>query len=194
MQSGLPPITVCRLSRICVVHDCIPCYISLHSFGSAQTYRSSSTKISFSCRLCKLDAKLMLCRLRTACVLPCNMHHHVSLVHAAAALLPQLQLSSQDLAELCGSLPCSLADAAAAVHGSASRLPLPAKLASCRLLANLLPSQEMADAVLPPLAGGLLTPHSASCYLCHTRDLYMHGTHDSACSICCCKGPGLLLF
>lgn len=72
---------------------------------------------------------------------------------AAAALLARLQLSGPELADTCASLPSTLADAAAALHGTNSRLPLPAKLASCRLLANLVPSQDMAAAVLPETKG-----------------------------------------
>ena len=64
-------------------------------------------------------------------------------------LLPRLQLSSEDLNHVCAGLPCPLAEAAAAVHGVGSCLPDAAKLASCRLLACLMPSQAMADAALP---------------------------------------------
>ena len=80
---------------------------------------------------------------------------------AATALLARLQLSRQEIAETCASLPGTLADAAAALHGTSSRLPLPAKLASCCLLANLVPAQDMADAVLPETKGQSAVPSLA---------------------------------
>ena len=85
------------------------------------------------------------------------LHRHTDSVphaYAGAALQSRLQLSSQQVAQTRASLPCSIAEAAAALHGAASRLPLPAKLASCRLLAHLMSSQNMVDTVLPAASSG----------------------------------------
>lgn len=50
-------------------------------------------------------------------------------------------------------LPIAYCSAAAALHAPTSVVPLPVKLASCRLLALVMPTQELADIVLKKRAG-----------------------------------------
>ena len=73
--------------------------------------------------------------------------------YAATALISKAELSCHDLGRIFGSMPCAFLSAAAALHSTSATLPLSAKLASCQLLASLMPSQEKANAVLEGLTG-----------------------------------------
>ena len=71
---------------------------------------------------------------------------------AGAAVLAGGQVSCSQLSTILHRLPNALSLAAAALHAPASAVPLPTKLASCKLLALLMPTQDVADVVLsnPP--------------------------------------------
>jgi len=63
------------------------------------------------------------------------------------------ELTGAQLGDLLVNLPCKFSAAAAGLHAPASTAPLPAKLASCRLLALLMPTQHLADTALCSLQG-----------------------------------------
>jgi len=71
---------------------------------------------------------------------------------AGAAVLAGGHVSCSQLSSILPSLPNAFCLAAAALHAPASVMPLPTKLASCNLLALLIPTQDIADVVLstPP--------------------------------------------
>lgn len=74
-------------------------------------------------------------------------------LYAATALIAKAELSCHDLGCVFGGMPCVFLSAAAALHSTSSTLPLSAKLASCQLLASLMPSQEKANAAPEGWAG-----------------------------------------
>ena len=57
------------------------------------------------------------------------------------------------LNSILGRLPNAFCSAAAALHAPASAVPLPVKLASCKLLALVMPTQDLADTVLKKRPG-----------------------------------------
>ena len=71
---------------------------------------------------------------------------------AGAAVLAGGHVSCSQLSSILSRLPNAFSLAAAALHAPASAVPLPTKLASCSLLALLMPTQDIADVVLstPP--------------------------------------------
>ncbi len=57
-------------------------------------------------------------------------------------------MTCSQLSSILSRLPNDFCLAAAALHAPASAMPLPTKLASCKLLALLMPTQDIADVVL----------------------------------------------
>jgi len=78
--------------------------------------------------------------------------HEEWLGGAGAAVLAGGHVSCSQLSSILTRLPNAFCLAAAALHAPASAMPLPTKLASCKLLALLMPTQDIADVVLsnPP--------------------------------------------
>jgi len=72
---------------------------------------------------------------------------------AGAAVLAGGHASCSQLSSILPRLPNAFCLAAAALHAPASAAPLPTKLASCKLLALLMPTQEIADVVLSQPSG-----------------------------------------
>ena len=72
---------------------------------------------------------------------------------AGAAVLAAGEASCSQLNSILERLPHAFCSAAAALHAPASAVPLPVKLASCKLLALVMPTQELADIVLKKRAG-----------------------------------------
>ena len=73
--------------------------------------------------------------------------------YAVSAMLSKAELGCHELGCIFGSMPCAFLSAAAALHSTTSKMPLSAKLASCELLASLMPSQEKSNAALEGLTG-----------------------------------------
>ena len=69
------------------------------------------------------------------------------LLCAGAAVLSKGDVTHAELSNILTNLPYAISSAAAALHAPMSSVPLSGKLASCRLLASLLPSQELCDIV-----------------------------------------------
>ncbi len=78
--------------------------------------------------------------------------HNKWLGGAGAAVLAGGHVSCSQLSSILPRLPNAFCLAVAALHAPASAVPLPTKLASCKLLALLMPTQDIADVVLstPP--------------------------------------------
>ena len=78
--------------------------------------------------------------------------HDKRLGGAGAAVLAGGHVTCSQLSSILPRLPNAFCLAAAALHAPASVMPLPTKLASCKLLALLMPTQDIADVVLstPP--------------------------------------------
>ncbi len=78
--------------------------------------------------------------------------HEEWLGGAGAAVLAGGHVSRSQLSSILTRLPNAFCLAAAALHAPASAMPLLTKLASCKLLALLMPTQDIADVVLsnPP--------------------------------------------
>lgn len=83
--------------------------------------------------------------------LHCIKLHDVSL--AATAVVSKMELGCHDLGSILAGMPSAFLSAAELLHSASSAVPLSAKLASCQLLASLMPSQEKADIMLKTSIG-----------------------------------------
>ncbi|DBB03962.1 TPA: hypothetical protein ACH3X1_013032 [Trebouxia sp. C0004] len=92
------------------------------------------------------------------------MLQHVA--QAGAAVLAGGHVSCSQLSSILPTLPNAFCLAAAALHAPASVMPLPTKLASCKLLALLMPTQDIADVVLSKPPGDAGTEESVGSCLC----------------------------
>ncbi|DBA67372.1 TPA: hypothetical protein ACH3X2_001663 [Trebouxia sp. C0005] len=92
------------------------------------------------------------------------MLQHVA--HAGAAVLAGGHVNCSQLSNILPRLPNAFCLAAAALHAPASAVPLSTKLASCKLLALLMPTQHTADVVLRASPGDAEMGESVGSSLC----------------------------
>ena len=101
-----------------------------------------------------LTESMMLCFLMSPHKTRCPSQDLISqamLLCAGAAVLSKGDVTHAELSNILTNLPYAISSAA--LHAPMSSVPLSGKLASCRLLASLLPSQELCDIVLSSSTG-----------------------------------------